>query len=654
MKTNFLLIILLIRACFHSAPLFAQQLTPYILNGSATQDNCNCYTLTPDDTTKAGSVWNKNKIDLTQSFNYIFNVYLGCKDATGADGVVFILQPISTSIGSTGQGLGFENIIPSIGIPIDTWQNLDFNDPWYDHIGIYKNGDLHNGTSNTLAGPVQAIADNPNIEDCQWHTLRIIWDAAAKMLSAEVDNVLRVQTNTDLVKNIFNNNPEVFWGFSAATGGASNVQKFCTSLNAGYSTPAGLKTCAPAIIPFTDDSKSFGTILNWWWDFGDGTQFNGQTPPPHAYPNPGYYTVKLNIEGNNGCVSDTLYKTITVGSIPLAGFKSSPSVICANSPALLVDTSYVQYGTLNQWNWNFNQGAELIQTSDSTLTKSFPAGTLQIKLTVGTMEGCLSDPVSKTLNITEKPSTRIAGTDACYGDMVQLNAGNPTPAIPIRQWYWFTGDGQTDSTAQIQHLYTSGGVFTAAVYAVNNAGCSSDTATVDIHIYQTKAKIGNDTVVAFGQPLQLQASGGDFFQWTPAAGLNNPTIANPVAMLDKNLPNIQYIVTATVAFGCPTYDTIQIKAYKGPAIYMPNAFSPDNNGVNDLFHPVPVGLRSIDYFEVFNRLGQRVYESHTIGNGWDGTLNGKPQPMGTYVWMIKGIDYLGNIQNQTGTVVLIR
>src|SRR6185437_13581411 len=83
----------------------AQEQTPYIINGNAVQNNCNCYTLTPDMLTQAGSVWNKNKIDLTQSFDYIFNVFLGCKDADGADGIVFILQPIGTSIGSSGQGL---------------------------------------------------------------------------------------------------------------------------------------------------------------------------------------------------------------------------------------------------------------------------------------------------------------------------------------------------------------------------------------------------------------------------------------------------------------------------------------------------------------------------------------------------------------------
>jgi len=121
------------------------------------------------------------------------------------------------------------------------------------------------------------------------------------------------------------------------------------------------------------------------------------------------------------------------------------------------------------------------------------------------------------------------------------------------------------------------------MYALNYTGCSSDTATAEVTIYRTKAIAGNDTVVANGQPLQLQAGGGDLYQWAPADGLNNSFIANPIAILNQNM---QYIVKAYTLFGCPTYDTINIKTYRGPAFYAPNAFTPDNNGINDHFHPV--------------------------------------------------------------------
>jgi gliding motility-associated-like protein len=630
--------------------LHAQQSPTYIVNGDAITLSCNCYQLTPDINWRGGSVWNKNKIDLKNSFNYIFNVYLGTKDSDGADGIVFILQQVGTSIGAQGQGLGFLGISPSIGIPIDTYQNFDYNDPSYDHIGILKNGDLVYGTPNTLAGPVPAIADNPNIEDGKWHTLRVIWDAGTQVLSAEVDGVPRVQAKVDLVKDVFNNASEVYWGFSGATGGLNNIEKFCTSLNAAFTIPPG-SSCAPAIVQFNDNSTSFGTIVQWSWDFGDNTSFMGQRPAPHAYSTPGNYMIKMTIEANNGCISDTLFKKIVIGSIPEVSFSSSPPVICADNEALLTSTAILQFGTINEWDWNINNGAEEIQATDSFIRKTFPAGNTQIQLIVKTVEGCVSEPFTKTVDITPKPTISLAVQDACYGDPVPLVSGNQTPGITMRQWYWNTGDGMVDSSESIKHFYPGGGEYTVSVYALNYAGCSSDTSTAMLTIHQSNAKVGNDTIVAFGQPLQLNATGGEFYQWTPANGLNDPAIANPVAIL---YDSIRYILQATTSFGCPTYDTIFIKAYKGPDIYVPNAFTPNHDGRNDYFHPIIVGMSRIENFEIFNRDGQKVFSSQGGLPGWDGNLNGKPQPVGTYVWMIKGQDYLGNFHSEKGTVVLIR
>ncbi|HRQ51680.1 MAG TPA: hypothetical protein PLR74_14135, partial [Agriterribacter sp.] len=95
-------------------PLQAQTDKPYHLNGNAIQEDCNCYTITNDRNDQSGSVWNIHKIDLRQPFDYHFNVFLGCRDADGADGIAFVLQPLSTSIGTTGQGLGIQGVSPSV------------------------------------------------------------------------------------------------------------------------------------------------------------------------------------------------------------------------------------------------------------------------------------------------------------------------------------------------------------------------------------------------------------------------------------------------------------------------------------------------------------------------------------------------------------
>lgn len=91
-----------------------------------------------------------------------------------------------------------------------------------------------------------------------------------------------------------------------------------------------------------------------------------------------------------------------------------------------------------------------------------------------------------------------------------------------------------------------------------------------------------------------------------------------------------------------------------PSVFVPNAFSPNNDGKNDVFRYIAAGMRSIEFFRVYNRFGQLVYSNPAPHPGWDGTYGGQLQPSGTYVWMIRGVDYRGNIYASKGTMVLVR
>lgn len=105
--------------------------------------------------------------------------------------------------------------------------------------------------------------------------------------------------------------------------------------------------------------------------------------------------------------------------------------------------------------------------------------------------------------------------------------------------------------------------------------------------------------------------------------------------------------------GCFAMDTIHIKVFKTkPDIFVPNAFAP--NGRNTLLRPVPVGISKLEYFRVYNRWGQLVFHTTQPGKGWDGTISGKLQDGGVYVWMVQGKDYTGKIVAKKGTAVLIR
>jgi gliding motility-associated-like protein len=168
--------------------------------------------------------------------------------------------------------------------------------------------------------------------------------------------------------------------------------------------------------------------------------------------------------------------------------------------------------------------------------------------------------------------------------------------------------------------------------------------------------VGADTTIAIRQPLLLFArdvnnTGFDSWTWSPTYGLNNPFAANPIAILDRD---ITYHVSASSPTGCLVYDTIKIKAFQGPELYVPNAFTPNGNSLNDILKVTPIGMKAFHFFRVYNRYGQLVFFTADPYIGWDGTLKGKLQSSGTYVWMAEAIDYRGNLIQSNGTVILIQ
>jgi gliding motility-associated-like protein len=170
---------------------------------------------------------------------------------------------------------------------------------------------------------------------------------------------------------------------------------------------------------------------------------------------------------------------------------------------------------------------------------------------------------------------------------------------------------------------------------------------------------GKDTAVVANQPLQLNAvSNEDIFSytWSPSTWLNNANTASPIAtIISPYTDAITYIVKATTAQGCSGVDSIAVFIYKTlPDLYIPTAFTPNADGLNDIFKPSLAGIKQLEYFRIFDRRGQLLFETSQAGNGWDGTFKGMKQPSGTYIFAAHAIDYLGKYLEKRGTVVLIR
>lgn len=191
----------------------------YQLNGNASIIGNDTFLLTPSVPWQNGSVFYQIKHHLDSNFNVSGSLYFGNNDA-GADGIVFVMQDLCLQAGTSGGGIGYENMPGnSIAVEFDTYENAPGfpNDPAYDHMALLQNGDIDH--ANNLFGPLQIHATKTNIEDGIWYPFEIIYNPNNLLLQIFFDGTLRISYNIDIKNTIFGGSPYVYWGFTSATGG---------------------------------------------------------------------------------------------------------------------------------------------------------------------------------------------------------------------------------------------------------------------------------------------------------------------------------------------------------------------------------------------------------------------------------------------------
>ncbi|MNK28060.1 Pesticidal crystal protein cry22Aa [compost metagenome] len=296
-----------------------------------------CFTLTDDVTSQAGAVWDLNTIDLSNSFDAVFCLTLGSNDAGGADGFAFVMRgPGSAQFGSVGGGIGYVGITPSLAIEYDTWDNgAPMNDIPEDHTGLYQNG-------NQLAPLVSSVplsVSGANVEDGTFHQTRVVWNASDHKLEMYFDGALRLSHTEDFVNTIFGGNPNVIWGFTASTGGSTNLQQICfpqTSLELD-----DISFCEGDTTNFlsfyTDNLTSYrwiapdgDTLVNWnTIDFS--TPFN--LDDTLVWVNQaGVYTLEVSF--NNNDLSAT--STITIIPNPVINYHGQAIHYCPDTASLVL------------------------------------------------------------------------------------------------------------------------------------------------------------------------------------------------------------------------------------------------------------------------------------------------------------------------------
>jgi gliding motility-associated-like protein len=476
--------------------------------------------------------------------------------------------------------------------------------------------------------------------------------------------------------------------------------------------------CYTSPIQFNDTSVTrYGAVNSWRWDFGDNATLADTSRlknPSYTYSTPGVKTVTLTVGSNKGC-SKTVIKDITVIDKPVVNTLFKDTLICSidtlqlnattSSGTVLWTPNYrilnttsltpLVYPQVTTW-YKITANDQGCKNEDSVRVRVKDFVTVDIMpdtaicFTDAIILRTVSDGTSfrwdnaATLNNPniKEPTARplvpttytlVANLGKCEArDFVRVigsdypfvNAGPDTTicfgfegqlfgVMGGVQFNWSPLTGLVNPTT----LTPIAKPVRTTRYVLTTTGTqycpkpARDTVLVTV-IPRVVAFAGRDTSIVSGQPLQLNGSGASNYLWTPSTGLSNPNIQNPIAILNQNQ---SYQLRAFTNEGCFDTDSINITVFKtAPDIFVPTAFSPNGDGLNDILLPIPVGLKGYDFFEVYNRWGVRMFSTTQIGRGWDGKYRNVPQDSDTFVWVVQGTDFTGKRIFRKGTVVLIR
>ncbi|MBK7130342.1 MAG: PKD domain-containing protein [Crocinitomicaceae bacterium] len=399
--------------------------------------------------------------------------------------------------------------------------------------------------------------------------------------------------------------------------------------------------CAGDCITFIDLSTP-GDITNWAWDWGGGAtpnNFVGQHPSAICFDTPGTFTVTLAVINPFG--NDTETMTITVNALPTVTANASPSTtICAGDPVTLTGGGASTY----TWTGGVTNGTPFTPAATATYT----------------VTGTDANMCENTANITITVTTcvpMVAGfsynDNICAGDCITFT--DTTTGSPI-SWNWDFGGGGNPATSTDQNpvvCFDAPGTYNIQLTTTDAGGNNSST-TNSISVFALPTVTAElDTTIDIGGAVELIAagSGSGSYMWTPDDGdIDCDTCSSTYAY---PLIDTEFFVVFTDINGCTAQDTVSVVVNFIEGIGIPQAFSPNGDDQNDVLFVLGYGIKQMN-FTIYNRYGQKVFETTDQTIGWDGTFKGKDENPGVFVWVLEYTFITGQGGVMNGNTTLIR
>jgi gliding motility-associated-like protein len=395
--------------------------------------------------------------------------------------------------------------------------------------------------------------------------------------------------------------------------------------------------------PFTLEDTSgsyFSTITAAHWTFSSGDTSDAAAPT-YVYTTTGSFPVSLVVTDGWGC-KDSVTRDIGVYPPPVIGV-SKDTTVCVGDPALLTGSGGVSY----TWAPASSVSCTLCNTTDAT-----PSVVTHYTVTGTDAHGCQG---TDTVTVFLRKYTYSAGwgdTAICQGIQVPLFDTGGT------KYTWIPAAGLSD--ASVGDPVANPGSTTIYTVIAQFAGCIPDTNYVTVTVYPLPTvNAGNDQSVVAGTQVQLNATGTYIatYTWSPDESLNCSTCSNP---LGTPLATTTYTVDVSSSYGCRSSDTVTIHLFCDKSqVFIPNSFTPNGDGQNDLFYPRGSGISLVKSFRIYNRWGELLFEKSNISindasNAWDGSYNGTTPRPDVYVYIIDAVCDTGEPINLKGDVTIIR
>jgi gliding motility-associated-like protein len=400
-------------------------------------------------------------------------------------------------------------------------------------------------------------------------------------------------------------------------------------------------TCEKNAIVFTNKSvANAGTIVTWNWNFGDGSgvrSVNNGNAQSYTYSVYNTYNSSLDVVTSNGCTSEVKAIPVKVNPLPVVAF-DMPKVCLPEGKAVFPNKTDMPDGSGNllTYKWTYGDPRDPTPTLVKDGIHYFSAlGSYNIRLVATSNNGCVDSLTKILTDVFPQPKAGFRSVDSvCLGKDIQYLDTSKGFVRPIEFWNWDFGNGATDTQKNPVYQHRASGTYTVSLWVKSSEGCISDTASKQIIIHPyPKVSAGPDLFVLDDGQKQIMATATGsalVYKWTPPNYLSNTNILQPIVTMPQQ--DIVYTLSVTGRGACTTTDDVAITVLKLPK--PPNTFTPNGDGINDLWD-----IKYLDQYpgcilEVYSTQGQLVFRSVGYVNKWDGTSNGRPLPFGTYYYVI--------------------